>query len=321
MRTPADPLMSERPFNSAKLLNLFLAFAIFINLTTSSLPSPTLAAPLPPLEMAQENPVSTLAAPPTACGNPLIVTSDKDDGQCGTLRAALVAAGSGPSKLVSLNLSLGTAIAITGTGLTVPAGVTIDGGNCTPDGPPIIINGSGVTGDGLTLTSSNIITGVRVGGFSGKQIKTPVSGGGSKLFCVAANTSLSGYIPPSDPTKVAPPLDTTVTTDFATETEFLYTGPNPIQTGVAAGTISRTRVAVLRGKITDRQGQPIPTVKITILSHPEYGQTLSQASGGFDMAVNGGSALTVNYSKNGYLPLQRQVDDPGGSFRACPMWY
>lgn len=47
---------------------------------------------------------------------------------------------------------------------------------------------------------------------------------------------------------------------------------------------------------------------ITILNHAEFGQTLSRAGGMFDMAVNGGGLLTVNYQKDGYLPLQRPMD-------------
>lgn len=75
---------------------------------------------------------------------------------------------------------------------------------------------------------------------------------------------------------MAPPIETSVATDFASSTAFLYTGDHPI----------------------------------TILNHLEFGQTLSRADGMFDMAVNGGGPLTVNYVKPGYLPVQRQVMAP-----------
>ncbi len=51
-------------------------------------------------------------------------------------------------------------------------------------------------------------------------------------------------------------------------------------------------------------------VEITILDHPEFGQTLSRLDGMFDLAVNGGGPLTVVYQKSGYLGAQRQVDVP-----------
>jgi hypothetical protein len=80
-------------------------------------------------------------------------------------------------------------------------------------------------------------------------------------------------------------------------TEFLYTGANPIQTGVVPGTIEAKRAAVLRGKVLTRNGNALSGVTITILNHPEYGQTLSRLDGMFDLAVNGGGFLTINYQK------------------------
>ena len=114
-----------------------------------------------------------------------------------------------------------------------------------------------------------------------------------------------GGLPP-DPSTVAPPLDPTVATDVAAATAFLYTGANPIQTGVATGhDRARAASAVLRGKVLDRDGTALPGVTITVLGHPEFGQTLSRADGMFDLAVNGGGLLTVRYEEDGFLPAQR----------------
>ncbi len=67
---------------------------------------------------------------------------------------------------------------------------------------------------------------------------------------------------------------------------------------------------MLRGSVHDRAGQPIGGVRISILGHPEFGQTLSRADGEFDLVVNGGGYLTVTYQHSGYLPAQRQVKAP-----------
>jgi RHS repeat-associated protein len=115
---------------------------------------------------------------------------------------------------------------------------------------------------------------------------------------------------PPDPSTVAPELDRTVSTTLQAATEFLYTGENPIQTGVLPGTISAVRASVIRGRVLTRTGEPLPGVTITVLNHPEFGQTLSRADGAFDLAVNGGGHLTLNYEKNGYLPVQRQLKTP-----------
>ncbi len=127
----------------------------------------------------------------------------------------------------------------------------------------------------------------------------------------------SGPIPP-DPSLVAPPVDITTPTSVFDATEFLYTGPNAIQTGVAANTIEPERVAVLRGRVLDRDDQPLAGVKITVLGHPEYGHTVSRLDGEYDLAVNGGGSLTVDYQRMGYLPLQRKTKPEWQSFRSMP---
>ncbi|WAM22762.1 MAG: right-handed parallel beta-helix repeat-containing protein (plasmid) [Candidatus Methanoperedens sp.] len=128
---------------------------------------------------------------------------------------------------------------------------------------------------------------------------------------------ISSELPP-DPVTVAPPLDTTVATSLATSTEFLYSGSDPIQTGVAPGTIEARRVTVLRGRVLNRDGTPLSGVNISILAHPEFGSTMSRADGMFDMAVNGGGLLTVNYEKEGYLSAQRQVQAPWQDYAWLP---
>ena len=115
----------------------------------------------------------------------------------------------------------------------------------------------------------------------------------TKWTAVDLWVSLGPEAIPPDPSTVAPAIDPTVATTVASATEFLYTGTNPIQTGVAPETIEARRAAVLRGKVLDRDGNPLPAVTITILNHPEFGQTLSRLDGMFDMAVNGGGYLSV----------------------------
>jgi RHS repeat-associated protein len=112
---------------------------------------------------------------------------------------------------------------------------------------------------------------------------------------------------PTDEDWVVPPIEPTVISIPALVTEFLYTGDNPIQTGVAPGTLDLVRAATLRGLVSTRDGEPLPNVTITIKDHPEYGQTVTTSDGFFNMAVNGGATLTVNYQLEGYLPLQRQI--------------
>ncbi len=110
-----------------------------------------------------------------------------------------------------------------------------------------------------------------------------------------------------DPKDVAPQFKMTATTGFMDGIAFLYTGANPIQTGVAEDTIVEKRAAVIRGMVKDNTGSPIKDVIVTVLNHGEYGQTLTRADGEYDLAVNGGGTFTLNFFKSGYLTSQRTV--------------
>ena len=65
-------------------------------------------------------------------------------------------------------------------------------------------------------------------------------------------------------------------------------------------------------------GAPLPGVRITIPDHPEFGQTLTRVDGMFDLAVNGGGPLTIDYTMAGYLPAQRQVNAPWQDYVRAP---
>jgi RHS repeat-associated protein len=123
---------------------------------------------------------------------------------------------------------------------------------------------------------------------------------------------------PPDPVTIAPPLPTSATTSFAGSTEFLYIGTDAIQQGVATGTIKPVRAAVIRGRVFTRDGQPLRAARITISKHPEYGSTATRDDGRFDMVVNGGSPLVVQYEKTGYIGAERTVTVGAQDFAFAP---
>ena len=113
---------------------------------------------------------------------------------------------------------------------------------------------------------------------------------------------------PVDPATIAPPLDRTVVTSVSAATAFIYAPrERQIQTGVVAGTIDPIRATVMRGRVLAADLSPLDAVVISVLGHPEFGQTKSRLDGMFDMVVNGGGSLTLAYAKTTYLPAQRQV--------------
>jgi RHS repeat-associated protein len=141
--------------------------------------------------------------------------------------------------------------------------------------------------------------------------------GGSTTTTTPTTTTTSTSLPP-DPSTVATAIDPSVATDLAAATEFLYTGANPIQTGVAPGTIDPRRAAVVRGRVLDLNGDPLPAVRLSIHDHEEFGQTFSRADGWFDMAVNGGGSLTVVYERAEHLTAHRAVDVPWRDYALVP---
>lgn len=137
------------------------------------------------------------------------------------------------------------------------------------------------------------------------------------LLTAAAWGSACVGVPP-DPAAVAPPLDLTVSSRLPDLAAFLYTGPDPIQTGVVTGVIEAQRAAVLRGRVLTRDGALLSGAHISVLDHTEFGQTLSRLDGMFDLAVNGGGPVTLVYQKDGFLPAQRVVDVPWQDFVWLP---
>lgn len=123
---------------------------------------------------------------------------------------------------------------------------------------------------------------------------------------------------PPDPLAIAPAIDETLVTSIFDATEFLHSGNPPVQTGVMQDAIDPKRASVIRGKVTTRAGEPLPGVTVSIGERPEFGQTVSRADGVYDLVVNGGALLTLEYSKSGLLPARRQVQVPWKDYLHLP---
>lgn len=67
------------------------------------------------------------------------------------------------------------------------------------------------------------------------------------------------------------------------------------------------RVAVLRGRVLSQQGLGIVGVRVSVDRHPRLGFTLTRHGGWFDILVNGGGAVTLQFQRNPYRPEMRTV--------------
>jgi RHS repeat-associated protein len=133
------------------------------------------------------------------------------------------------------------------------------------------------------------------------------------LTVSGATTPPDATLPP-DPSDVAPEITSEQRNDFFAMTDFLFNGSNPVQVGVDEDVFDPERVAVLRGTVSARDGQALSGVTVSIKGQPEFGTTLTRIDGEFDMVVNGGGNLLVEFARAGYLPVQRRVSVPWNDF-------
>jgi RHS repeat-associated protein len=105
----------------------------------------------------------------------------------------------------------------------------------------------------------------------------------------------------------APPLEVTRATPFGDSTKFIYEGANPVQTGVAPGTIDPEKAGWLVGYVKNADGTANANVTVTVPDQPKYGQTKTLSNGRFDMIVNGGATFNLRFSKEGHLPADRRL--------------
>ncbi len=135
------------------------------------------------------------------------------------------------------------------------------------------------------------------------------------------NDDSQGPALPLDPAMVASPLSAAQETSFIEAVDFLWDGESPTQRGLDPAVFGERRIAVVRGRVWDRMGEPVAGVKITVQGRPEYGYTFTRADGGFDFAVNGtggGGLLILSYEHPDYLPLHRQIQPSWGDYASAP---
>jgi RHS repeat-associated protein len=121
-------------------------------------------------------------------------------------------------------------------------------------------------------------------------------------------TPTQGHVQlPPDPSTVAARVPLVAATTFNKLIDFLYKGDKPIQVGVEEDALEPEHVAILRGKVVNANNEPLAGVKVTILGYEKYGHTFTRADGMFDIAVNGGGEVVVDYAREGFMPAQRKI--------------
>ncbi|XP_015119824.1 teneurin-a [Diachasma alloeum] len=78
------------------------------------------------------------------------------------------------------------------------------------------------------------------------------------------------------------------------------------------------RVAVMRGQVVTEQGLGIVGIRVSVDRNSRFGFTLTRAGGWFDILVNGGGAVTLQFQRNPFKPLTRTVFVPWNQIVVLP---
>ncbi|KAF7409948.1 hypothetical protein HZH68_004329 [Vespula germanica] len=82
--------------------------------------------------------------------------------------------------------------------------------------------------------------------------------------------------------------------------------------------ICNSRVAVMRGQVVTEQGLGIVGIRVSVDRDSRFGFTLTRADGWFDVLVNGGGAVTLQFQRSPFKPLTRTVFVPWNQIVVLP---
>lgn len=116
----------------------------------------------------------------------------------------------------------------------------------------------------------------------------------------------------------APALSKTEVTPYLEQVDWLWTGSNALQTGVAPGTIEARRAAVITGNVFNEDGEPAGGVKVSVVDHPEFGSTLSRSNGKYFLGVNGGQQYRLRFEVQGAVSADREVETVWTDYAVAP---
>lgn len=173
--------------------------------------------------------------------------------------------------------------------------------------------------DVIAILSSDSLTFKIPGLGSGKKYRFILKAKDANGVISKNNLIAEVDIPASNPQVVTiPKEDFTTSKPLSNSLDFLYKGEKPIQIGVAANTLDEKRTCLLKGRIKNSNNQYLKDVRVEIINHPEYGYTLTNESGEFNLLVNGGKQHTVIYTKQDFLKVQRIVITGWESYYVIP---
>ncbi|MBO6936371.1 MAG: hypothetical protein JJ863_15475 [Deltaproteobacteria bacterium] len=94
---------------------------------------------------------------------------------------------------------------------------------------------------------------------------------------------------------------------FDEDVEFLYTGTDPYQRGVADGAIAPELAARIHGRVFSHLEYPMGGVLVEVVGRPDLGEVRTRADGRWEMVVEGDRQVRVRFNADDQLEVQRSV--------------
>ncbi|XP_055525741.1 teneurin-a isoform X2 [Wyeomyia smithii] len=120
------------------------------------------------------------------------------------------------------------------------------------------------------------------------------------IMCLASNDPVEVLLRKQPPS---------VTASFYQRVKFLIE-ENSVQSYAHMDEYSESRVSVMRGQVITPQGLGIIGIRVSVDRDSRFGFTLTRQGGWFDILVNGGGAVTLQFQRSPFKPLTRTVFVP-----------
>ncbi|KAL0125856.1 hypothetical protein PUN28_004718 [Cardiocondyla obscurior] len=128
------------------------------------------------------------------------------------------------------------------------------------------------------------------------------------IMCLASNNPVDVLLRKQPPS---------VTASFYQRVKFLVE-ENSVQSYAHMDEYTESRVAVMRGQVVSEQGLGIVGIRVSVDRDSRFGFTLTRADGWFDVLVNGGGAVTLQFQRSPFKPLTRTVFVPWNQIVVLP---
>ncbi len=109
--------------------------------------------------------------------------------------------------------------------------------------------------------------------------------------------------PIADPSTVLPDPEAVSDGVFGAM-RFLF---DTVQRGVDLSRFLPVRAALVRGRVLDLEGRPLEAVRVSVRGVPSNGYTYTRADGHYDLLVEGGGSVVLDFERTQRLPAQRRV--------------